>query len=79
MLTPEGKYQILVIDNLTQAQAKRVVTSLVNYFKGYEFLNLYQGKQQYLVVARGDITDECLNRMIWFATGVIYGMEKNND
>lgn len=76
MLIPDGKEQVILIDNLTNAQADKVRDGLARYFEDYEFLKLYEGSLQYCVVVRaGIITTDREDQMTFFALGITYGME----
>ena len=76
MLVPNGKYQVVIIDNLTNDEATKVRDALDSYFEDYQFLKLYAGFRQYTVAARADgiIRDEREDQISMFATGVVYGM-----
>jgi len=77
MLVPNGKYQMVIIDNLTNDEATKVRDALASYFEDYQFLKLYAGFIQYTIAvcADGIIADEREDQMAWFATGVVYGMK----
>ena len=77
MLVLNGKYKVVILDNLTKDEATKVRAALTSYFEDYQFSALYAGFTQYTVAASADgiIQDEREDQMAWFATGVIYGMK----
>ena len=75
MLVPNGKEQVVIVDQMTDKQALKVKQCLAHFFADFYFVMLAEGGEKYLVAARADVVPtERADNMTIFALGVLAGM-----